>query len=380
VSSLKRQLNVEMTNSVSEKQMDSWNVEEVVAYLQDEVFGHSSVDDEDAVEVQRICETFSSNRINGKAFMMLTESELKQSLQVKALGHRKLILMSIRSWKRQGRFVYFYSIDFDGMKSLLETLLLVNALVLTFAFSSFFAMDHDEIVQSDSRYLSMLLRPSFRNTYKLSAEQEVAFNAGDPIAMSWLGPKEYSLPSVHYFNAIISANSILFASLTAGTVCYTSLMLSRAKDRPHFLERWARIFMFPVFAAYCALGLGIYYLFKSFETFGNMTFPLYNVNNLTTTSMTADMRSSIAPPLDNSPSSTAGLLRTVTMNLDGGLAYFAMKAGYSMQLSYTATWIFLGYCAVFHLLLQCAGRYDDMGIFWKVLFSRGQAASDAESR
>jgi hypothetical protein len=267
----------------------------------------------------------------------LTDDDLRQQLHIEAFRDRRLLMTCFDEIKHPAPKDFFLAIDYDGMKSLLETFLLINALVLTFAFSSFFAVEHDKIVAADTRYLTMILRPSFKEHFSVAwtKMKEDGFQARNPIAIGWLGPNESSLLSFHYFNSIVSANFILFTTLLAGTLCYTSLMLSDAKKRRELMSLWRNVFILPVIGLYIAMGIGIHYLSSSFSCFCNMSFPIYNIRNLTTTSAIGDVSS-------------------VTMNLNGGYPYFALKMDLHLGYFNIACYVATGFVVVCHLLVHFA--------------------------
>jgi hypothetical protein len=306
-------------------------------------------------DFEYIKDKFRQNHINGRVLISLTEDDLLQQLQIQSFGHRRLIVILVRefqlSWVPPNQF----KISFDGVKSLLETLLLITALILSFAFSSLNGLDHDELVDADARYLNMLLRPSFRKTYSsafmLFPEMENAYLRGDPVGMAWLGKEEWSLLSVHYFHSIMMANSILFSTLFAGSAMYISLILSDLKRNQQRFQ--LLLFFIPVLGGFVSFVVGTFYLIHSYSVIGNMVFPLYDLENVTTKFL-------------------SGTFRTVEMNINGGKSYFGLATDEYRLFLKISCGIIVAAVFIQHILLFELRRLQ---YFWRSISATVQAPS-----
>jgi hypothetical protein len=283
-------------------------------------------------EFQYIKDRFRQNQINGRVLTSLTDDDLRQNLQIESFGHRRLILICVGEFQLQSSKKF--KLKAESIKSLLETMLLINALILSFAFSSFAGLEHDKIVEADARYLNMLLRPNFRQTYSTMfyPERTNAFLKGDPVGMEWLGKRESSLLSVLYFQHIMEANVTLFATLIAGSALYVSFTLANFSENEDQLQ--LGLFLVSVLGGFVSLYFGLAALISSYVVFGNMMFPLYDTDNLT--KITSNLNET---------------LKTVEMNINGGYAYFGLKSGDYLHVYKTACWIIFVAVAIQHALL-----------------------------
>jgi hypothetical protein len=148
--------------------------------------------------------------------------------------------------------VDMFSANFDDLRSLLENLLLVSALLLSFAFSGMQAINHDDLIAADLRWLL--------------AFQDIP---QDPHILM-------HIPSYNVMERHMNAVKFLLVVLVLGMMMYASLLYSRSAENPSVLSYWTAIFSFGILGGYSIIIIGVGELLAANQAIANMVFPLYS--------------------------------------------------------------------------------------------------------
>jgi hypothetical protein len=160
--------------------------------------------------------------------------------------------------------------SYEDAEKLLESVLLVSALLLAFAVGGLQNLNHDDMMKADARFLALLQDPAFlaHNYYPLDEQQR--FLEG-----RWIKSDFVSCECLRQFYECVG---VQLATLTMAIALYVSLSFSSAReDKGHF-QMWMYCGKWIIVLDYCLLIYGIFLLFLSNHVMVNMKFPLYSYN------------------------------------------------------------------------------------------------------
>jgi len=164
--------------------------------------------------------------------------------------------------------------SYEDAHKLLESLLLISALLLAFAVGGLQNLDHDDMVNADARFLALMQDPAFLANNGISLDEQERFLAG-----RWL-PRDLVSHAclIKFYNCVV----VQISTLVIALALFVSLSFSSGmEDKMHF-EAWMSCCKWIIAGDYVLLLVGIFFLFDSNHALVNMKFPLYNNNNLST--------------------------------------------------------------------------------------------------
>jgi hypothetical protein len=208
----------------------------------------------------------------------------------------KTALEAFRSLFAQDKYRHSY----EDAQNLLESLMLVSALLLAFSVGGLQNLNHDDVVEADARYL-------------------VAIGVG------------YKLPddllSHRFLNYFLSSVVIQVAALTIAVALYVSLSFSSAReDKGHF-ALWMSYGKWLIAGDYCLLMAGIFRLFECNMNLVDMKLPMYKNNN------------------------PSGFFNTTTNTMVEGGDLWLQAEGFAYKIrTYTAVGIALGLIFLLHFV------------------------------
>ncbi len=220
----------------------------------------------------------------------------------------KTALGAFRSLFAQDKYMHSY----EDAQNLLESLMLVSALLLAFSVGGLQNLNHDDVVEADARYL-------------------VASNCG-----VGCNPNAAELLSVRVLNAFLSSVVIQVATLAVAVALYVSLCFSSAREDEGHFALWMSYGKWVIAGDYGLLMAGIFRLFDTNMILVDMKLPMYKNNN-----PSAPWRSR---PL-------AGFFNTTTNTMvQGGDLWLQMEGLAYKVLTETAVCSALGVIFLLHLV------------------------------
>ena len=144
--------------------------------------------------------------------------------------------------------------EFEDVSKLIETIMIVCALLLSFAISSLQSVTHDDILEADKRWISALQIPSN------NAQNDVF------------------IPSTYLLARIYQCVGIFTVILITAIAMYGSLMLSNAREDVIAFEEWVRFFGSFIIMQYATLLAGVIILLQVNLSVVDVKFPLYHID------------------------------------------------------------------------------------------------------
>jgi hypothetical protein len=172
--------------------------------------------------------------------------------------------------------------SYEGMKSLIETMLLVAALLLSISFSGMQNLDHDDLISADARNHAFNRDPRY---WKESTEGSFADGRCANITVEScfartgnLAAVTNNIPSYRFMTFNMSAMQTLFYVMVIGVLLYASLVHSKACSDIEVSNTWYWIYSSGIISGYALLLQGLFYLLEVNQHFTAMIFPLYSKN------------------------------------------------------------------------------------------------------
>jgi hypothetical protein len=182
-----------------------------------------------------------------------------------------------------------FSTNYEDLKTLMETLLLVSALLLSFSISSFQNISHDDLVGGDSRYFTLCRDPSFIRAQVDDMMLDGKCKNNETMMQCWAKNEYYfayqngaltrqHIPSFRYLNANMSAMMSFLCVMVLGMTTYASLAFSKCSEDAGFLESFSGFYNLAVIGGYVAVVNGIFLLFRANHALADLTLPMYSRN------------------------------------------------------------------------------------------------------
>jgi hypothetical protein len=160
----------------------------------------------------------------------------------------KLKWMYVSSFQVFGALV---TTNYEDIKSLIESMLLVTALLLTLAFDAVTKLNHQELMEADARHFQTF---NFTPT-------------GISQCMSYTYI-EQSMESLKY----------LLVSLAMGLCMYLSLAFTNSAEDPEAWQNWSKLFCLGIISGYSIILWSAVCLLNAGTTLSFMTYPNYSFN------------------------------------------------------------------------------------------------------
>jgi hypothetical protein len=144
-----------------------------------------------------------------------------------------------------------FTTNYEDIKILTESMLLVTALVMTFVFNGIQTIDHDNLMEADSRFLKH-------------------FNCTTAAACH--------LPSLNYVECLMSSMKYLVIVLVLGLAIYLSLAFSKCAENPEVWPYWSKGFSVGIIFGYALLVYAVVLLLLAGRALADMVLPLYSFN------------------------------------------------------------------------------------------------------
>ena len=158
------------------------------------------------------------------------------------------------------RRLFISRVSFEDISKLLETLMIVSALLLSFTIAGLQSLDHDMLLDADQRWLK---------AYPAGWDSK---DRSDTVR--WIIPSIRSMITLYY------SIGIFVVILASSTAMYTCLIYSRARGDANYLSKWFAVMRIVVFGNYIAAIVGLNYLMISTHKYVDINFPLYHINDL----------------------------------------------------------------------------------------------------
>ena len=188
------------------------------------------------------------------------------------------------------------SSDLDDLKSLIETMLLITALLLSFAFAGMQALDHDKLLEADARFLRLRGNPTFNHdviTQCTQGDSEAIWMTGD--ARSWdacnKSLEDYfarqreskdGYRSYRYLEQNMLTLGNFLVVLLLGMMMYISIVVISksipSSEYPLLRRFWILPYYGGIIWGYYLVLKGIVLLFEANHVFADLTLPLYSGN------------------------------------------------------------------------------------------------------
>ena len=146
------------------------------------------------------------------------------------------------------------TMEFEDASKLMETIMIVCALLLSFSISSLQSVTHDDILSADKRWISALQIASTR------------------------APDYVFIPSTYLLARIYQCIGIFTVVLITSITMYGSLMLSNVRDDVIAFEEWVRFFGCFIMMQYATLLAGVVILLQVNLSIVDIKFPLYHID------------------------------------------------------------------------------------------------------
>ena len=160
--------------------------------------------------------------------------------------------------------------SYEDAQNLLESVLLVSALLLAFAVGGLQNLSHDDMMKADARGLALAQDPAFlaRRGFPLDEQQRV-------LEGRWV---KGDLTSYQCLKDFYNCVGVQLATLTMAIALYVSLSFSSAREDEGYFQMWMYCCKWIIVVDYCLLIYGIFLLFASNQVLVNIKFPLYSYN------------------------------------------------------------------------------------------------------
>ncbi len=168
------------------------------------------------------------------------------------------------------RHLFSHDHSYEDAQNLLETVLLISALLLAFAVGGLQNLSHDDMMKADARMLALFQDPAFLAKRGLPLDEQQRFLAG-----RWI-PSDFV--SYECLRRSYDSLGVQLATLTIAIALYVSLSFSSAREDTGHFQMWMYCCKWIIAVDYCLLMVGIFLLFASNQALINMKFPLYSYN------------------------------------------------------------------------------------------------------
>jgi hypothetical protein len=145
---------------------------------------------------------------------------------------------------------------FEDTAKLLETVLVISALLLSFSISGFQSLNHEDFLQADKRWLLAFHGPA---------------NLDDTSLF---------VPSLGFLSRTYQCLGIFTTVLITSTALYGSLIFSDSRDNKEEFKRWSGIMQYFIISEYIAVLAGVIILLQVNLSLVDINFPLYYIDEL----------------------------------------------------------------------------------------------------
>jgi hypothetical protein len=146
--------------------------------------------------------------------------------------------------------------SFEDTTKLLETVLIISALLLSFSISGLQSVDHEDLLQADKRWLRAFHGPAILKDTNLF------------------------VPSLWFLYRVYQCLGIFTTVLITSTSIYASLMYSESRGNSEAFQRWSRVFQNLIICEYIALLAGVIILLQVNLSLVDINFPLFYIDEL----------------------------------------------------------------------------------------------------
>ncbi len=235
--------------------------------------------------------------------------------------------------------------SYEDAQNLLESLLLVSALLLAFAVGGLQNVSHDDMMQADARFLALVQDPAFLARRGLPLDEQQRLLEG-----RWVSSDLVSFQCLKdFYNCI----GVQLATLTMAIALYVSLSFSSGREDEGYFQMWMYCCKWIIVLDYCLLVVGIFLLFSSNQAMVNMKFPLYSFDN----------HSSV---FDN---------KTATM-VEGGDWVIQDQAGWYWRWITTAVGSIIGFISLLHFVLVFGTKRQRINLEASTAFKKWESVLD----
>ena len=164
-----------------------------------------------------------------------------------------------------------YSHGYEDAQNLLETLLLISALLLAFSVGGLQSLDHDDMLAADARYLAVMQQAAYTlKGFNVHIEDPERILAGRWVPMDLL--------SYRCLTYVLSSVVVQISTLSIAVALYVSLSFSNAReDKGHF-ELWISYCKWIIAGDYVLQVIGIFLLLECNMNMVDLKIPMYNRN------------------------------------------------------------------------------------------------------
>jgi hypothetical protein len=145
-----------------------------------------------------------------------------------------------------------FSTNFDDVKGLTESMLLITALLMTFSFNGIQNLSHEDYFEADTRLFRI---------YNISSITDV-----------------WEIPSFRYIKQIMESLKYLHIVLVLGMSMYLSLAFSKCAEHPDLWPYWSSGFSACIMIGYVLLVYAVVLLLSAGSALADMVFPRYSWN------------------------------------------------------------------------------------------------------
>eukprot|EP00961_Rhodomonas_salina_P067238 902987-Rhodomonas_salina.1 len=157
--------------------------------------------------------------------------------------------------------------SFEDAQGMLETLLLLSALLLAFAITGIQSVQHNDLVEGDARRLATISALAAKDPggeYDRECIQDFSPSC---------------IASVVFLRRSFETISYTTIALMSACAMYLSLCMTSSRENPDFFRKWIFWFRLPIIACYGLFLAGIVSFFKANHAFIDLVFPMYDLRD-----------------------------------------------------------------------------------------------------